>query len=434
MRSKKIHIKSSYPLAILSLCCATAQANDIKGSLSATSLFSDNTLKTRENPIEERQDFYKVGISADYANWLVDAEAKYEWVSRQYAEQSQPDDRYAEGNSSVIFGKEEDPLALELNHSRRILLITPDAVALAQNEQEREVISVLPEIRARVFAADRLFLSGEFMQVSFPDNELQDSQRDGAAFGWLHPLSAVSLLRLNARQQKISFEHFPAADYAFSSAMLAYGVELRKLKYGLELGYNQSKPEEGDKEGAPSYLLSISYLGGFNQFDLSASRVLTDTSLGNGNLEGVSGVPSSDGLTQAVNKIDRSSASLNWQTQIICTRCQFSIGLSGVEDDYLEKDETSVSVYARGRFTYTFSSASNLSLSVVKSDVDFDSQSAIRDHELNTVSVEYMYSFDNGLNARLGARKEERKSKEESENAYGTYTENIYSIGLGYNF
>ena len=405
MRSKKIHIKSSYPLAILSLCCATAQANDIKGSLSATSLFSDNTLKTRENPIEERQDFYKVGISADYANWLVDAEAKYEWVSRQYAEQSQPDDRYAEGNSNVIFGKEEDPLALELNHSRRILLITPDAVALAQNEQEREVISVLPEIRVRAFAADRLFFSGEFMQVSFPDNELQDSQR-----------------------------HFPASDYAFSSAMLAYGVELRKLKYGLELGYNQSKPEEGEKEGAPSYLLSISYLGGFNQFDLSASRVLTDTSLGNGNLEGVSGVPSSDGLTQAVNKIDRSSASLNWQTQIICTRCQFSIGLSGVEDDYLEKDETSVSVYARGRFTYTFSSASNLSLSIVKSDVDFDSQSTIRDHELNTVSVEYVYSFDNGLSARLGARKEERKSKEESENAYGTYTENVYSIGLGYNF
>ncbi|MFB2351325.1 hypothetical protein, partial [Priestia megaterium] len=86
-------------------------------------------------------------------------------VSRQYAEQSQTDDRYAEGNSNVVFGKEEDPLALELNHSRRILLITPDAVTLAENEQEREMISVLPEIRARIFKADRLFLSGEFMQI-----------------------------------------------------------------------------------------------------------------------------------------------------------------------------------------------------------------------------------------------------------------------------
>jgi hypothetical protein len=437
MRSKKIHIERHCLAAILYLCCVAVQANDVKGSLSATSLFSDNGAKTQENPIEERQDLYEIGLTADYTNWLVEAEANYDWVSQKFSEQSQTDDRYAEGNSSVVFGKQEDPLALELNHSRRILLTTPDAVALTQNQQAREMISVLPEIRANFFAADRLLISGEFTRVRLLDNELQDSERNGASVGWLHPLSAVSFLRFNTQQQKISFDHFPTADYTFSAAMLAYEVALRKLRYGLEVGYNQSEPEGGEQQGAPSYRLSASYVSGFNQFALGASRILTDTSFGNGNLENPSGLPGNDGLTQGVNRMDRTSADMNWQTEIICTRCQFSLGASAAEDDYLEKVETSLNISSNVRFAYSFSSAANLSFTAIRSDVDFDEQSISRDYELNTLSLQYTYNFDSGFSALLKAENEERKtpgSVIRSENGEGTYEENIYGVGLSYNF
>ena len=432
MRTKKKHLNSGYPALILYFYCAATCANDIKGSLSATSMFSDNSLKTAAEPVEERQDLYRLGLSADYANWLVAAEANYNWVSHQYAEESQPNDRYAEGSSSVLFGKQEDPVSLELSHSQRILLITPDAVALTQNQQERVMMSALPQIRTRIFAADRLTLAGQFVQVSFPDDDLQDSQREGLSFSWLRPLSAASFLQLNTQQQKISFEHFPIADYTYSGAMMVYGVKLRKLKYELEIGYNQSEPESGEEQGAPSYKLSAIYLSGFNQFDASASRAITDTSFGSGNLDTNIGLPGSDGSSPAVERMDRTSAELNWQTQVICARCQFSTGVSAVEDDYLEKDEKSLSFYTRARFSYSFSNAASLSLSAARADVDFDNQEIARDYELNTVSIDYVYNFVNDVSVRLAARNEDRTAVNESED--GTYDENIYSIGLGYNF
>lgn len=432
MRTKKIHLNPSYPAVILYLSCAAAQANDIKGTLSATSLFSDNALKTQDEPIEERHDLYEVGLSADYSNWLVAAEANYSWVSHQYAEESQPNDQYVEGSSSILFGKQEDPLALELAHSKKTLLTTPDAVALTQNQQEREVIAALPEIRTKIFTADRLSLGGQFVRVSFPENELQDSSRDGFALGWLRPLSPASFMQLSAQQQKISFDHFPLADYKYSGAMLVYGVELRKLKYSLELGYNLSEPKNGEEQGAGAYKLSANYVSGFNRFDVTASRTLTDTSFGSGNLDVTAGLPSSDGSSPAVDRIDRTSAGLDWQTQVFCERCQFATGISAIEDDYLEDDEKSLSLYARARFSYSISQAANLSLGLARADVDFDDDSMSRDYELNTVSIEYKYYFKNGINTRLSARNEERVST--SASGKGTYDENIYSISLGYDF
>lgn len=432
MRTKKLHFKNSYPALILYLYCAAVHANDIKGSLSATSMFSDNSLKAAEEPIEERQDLYRVGLSADYSNWLVEAEADYNWVSHQFTEQSQPDDRYAEGSSSILFGKQEDPLALELTHSQRILLITPDAVALNQNQQERVMISALPQIRTRIFAADRLTLGGQFVQVSFPDDELQDSQREGLSLGWLRPLSTASFLQLNAQQQTISFEFFPAADYTYSGAMMVYGVKLRKLKYDIEVGYNQSEQKTGEAQGAPSYKVSAIYLSGFNQFDVSVSRAITDTSFGSGNIDSNIGLPSSDGSSQAVERMDRSSADLNWQTQIICARCEFSTGVSVVEDDYLEKDEKSLSRYTRASFLYSFSKAATLSFSAARGNVDFDNVESTRNYELITFSIDYAYNFVNGVGVRLVAKNEDRTAANEGES--GTYDENIYSIGLAYSF
>lgn len=177
-----------------------------------------------------------------------------------------------------------------------------------------------------------------------------------------------------------------------------------------------------------AYLMTMETI----EIDLTASRTLTDTSFGSGNLDVTAGLPSSDGSSPAVDRIDRTSAGLDWQTQVFCGRCQFSTGISAIEDDYLEDGEKSLSLYARARFSYSFSQAANLSLGVARADVDFDDDSMSRDYELNTVSIEYKYHFKNGINTRLSARNEDRVST--SASGKGTYDENIYSISLGYDF
>lgn len=432
MNVKKQLAQLIFPASMLFVFISQANANQVTGSLSATSMFSDNTRKTAQEPMDERQDLYQFGLNADYSNWLIEADAKYQLVYQEYAERSQSNEQYADGSSNILFGKNEDPLALELSHSRRMLLATPDAVGLTENQQEREIISARPEIRKRIFAADRVSLAGQFVRVSFPDDGLQNSKRDGFSLAWLHPLSGTSALQFSAQQQDVTFDHYSEADYSYAGATFAYDVALRKLKYRVEFGYNESEPVVGETQSAPSYQFSAVYLDGFNQIDLSASRLLTDSSFGNGNMENTSAVPGGDGLSMELDRVDRITADLTWQTSAICLRCSFSSGISAVEDSYLEKDEKSLSTYAHARFSYGLSRAANLSLSMTRADVDFESEVIAQDYKLDYLSLEYAYYFSNGINVRLAGRREDRESMNET--LSGSYKENVYSVGLTYGF
>lgn len=415
-------------LAIALMVCNPTYANDISGSIAASSLMSDNSRKQAESPIEERQDTYQAGLSANYTNWLVDAELDYQFYARKFAEHSQTDEEYADGSSMLMFGKKEDPASLRLQHSRRRLLATPDALDLLANQQDREIITAEPEIRKKVWGADKVYLRGQASRVSFPDSEMQNSKRNGFTLGWIHPLSRASGIQVLAQQTKITFDELPISDYSYETAMVSYAVGLRKLRYQLEAGYNQSKPEVGDKEGAPSYRLSIVYQAGYHQLDLSASRILTDTSFGNGNEEGVNPLPGNDGLNLDVDRIERSSADARWTTQVLCDRCTFYIGASVVIDNYIEKEQDSNSKFGHIGLSYAFSDAASLSLRGSQSDVDFDGEALARSYELTNTSVEYSYKFHWGLGVRLFARQEERTSEAAS------YTEKSYGGGLSYIF
>ena len=432
MNKKKLPSIDIFALSLLCLCCSQVYANQISGSVSADSLLSDNTRKQTNDPIEERQNIYQAGLSADYSNWLIDLEANYQWFEHQYAENTQSDENYGDGNSRLVIGKKEDPISLDLSHSRHMLLSTPDAVGLIENQEEREILSARPEVRKRVFNADLLTLGGQLTRVKFPDDELQNSKRNGVVLGWVHPLSQVSVLQAVAQQQEISFDYSPLADYTSTSSMLAYGVELRKLKYGLKFGYNESDPETGDKYSAPTYELSAAYESGFNQFTFSANRSLTDSSFGNGNLDNAGLIPDSDGLSTEIDRIDRINLALNWDTQALCGRCVFSAGVTAVDDDYLEKDEQSLSLYTQTRFSYAFSSAASIALAVTRSDIDFDNEIVATDYTLSYISLEYGYQFSSGVNVRLTARREDRDT--ESLLGAGAYEETTYGAGLGYNF
>src|SRR5688572_654066 len=202
------------PLSFVLLIFNQVQANEIVGgAISANTLISDNTTKAAVNPIEERQDVYQANLTLDYTNWLIEADADYRFYAQKFTENSQTDEQYVDGSSALVFGKEQDPFGLELTHSRRMLLQTPDAIGLVENMDEREIISAAPVARARIFAADTLFLRGEFSQVNYLEDDAQDSKRSGASLGWTHPLSATDILQLSAQQTNITFDQQPESDY-----------------------------------------------------------------------------------------------------------------------------------------------------------------------------------------------------------------------------
>lgn len=430
MSRKKLHPASMLPLSLMLLIANYSVANDFGASVSANSLMSDNAAKSADEPIDERQDTYQLGLTADYVNWLVDADVNYNFYAQKFAEKSQVDDEYLDGSATLEFGKAQDPLGLVLSHSSRMLLQSPDAVDLRENQQEREIISAAPILRKRIFGADTIFLQGQASLVSFPDDDNQNSKRNSLSLGWTHPLSKISTVQFSAQQSEVSFDSQPTADYDLADATIAYSAQLRKINYRVEVGYNELSREFGESQGAPSYNASLGYTNGFHQISASLGREITDTSFGNGNIDEATPIPGSDGLSQNLDQIDRKKANLDWQTSVICSRCTFLVGLSLMEDDYLERDEISLNTYARTSFIYALSNAANITLRVDRSKYDFKNSQIGNNYAMNYFSLEYSYRFLNGFDVRLFARKEER----DADLIQTNYDENVYGGGVGYFF
>jgi len=419
------------PLPIVLLIFNQVHANEIfGGAISANSLMSDNTTKTALEPIEERQDTYQAGLTADYTNWLIEAEADYQLYAKQFAEKSQADEEYVDGSASLVFGKEQEPFGLELNHSRRMLLQSPAAVGLVENMEEREIISAAPIMRARVFSSDMLFLQGQVSQVKFLDDDSRDSSRNAISAGWAHPMSATDVLQFAIQHSDVEFDQQPEFDYTLANAMLSYAVQLRKLSYRVEAGVNESSPETGEKESAPAYKVELEYISGYNNMRASVSQRLTDTSFGDGNDYSSSEIPSGDGLTASLRRIDRKTADVSWSTDFICARCLFSIGASVEDDNYVEGDEASRNTRMSSAFSYSLSSAASLKFSADRSKYDFDGGELTEDYVTDYLAAEYNYRFLSGMNIRFFVRKEER----DSDNVESSYEENMYGAGLGYFF
>lgn len=426
-------------LSLMLLAFNQVHANEFDAYISVSSQMTDNSKKTLLEPIEERQDIYQLGVSADYSNWLVDADVDYQLFAQQYSKQSQTDDEYASGSSSLTFGKEADPLGLELTHSRRMLLQSPDDVGLLENQQEREMISALPIIRKRFSDADQVFLQGEAARVRFlGDDDSQDSERNGATIGWAHAISKTSAMMFSSQQMDVSFDQQPSSDYRLVNTALSYQVQLRKLNYSVQVGYNEISPETGEKESAPSYSLGLGYESGYYLFGASIDQQITDSSFGSGNLGGENPFPVNDGLSQDLGRLDRRNAALDFRTDGICARCVFSIGASVVDDDYLDRDEQSRTTYLRSAFTYALSSAASLTLRADQSKYDQDTAQINNQYTTDYLSLEYIYRFTNGLDIRLFARNEQRDGDENEngngEGATGQYKENIIGAGLKYLF
>lgn len=420
-------------LSLLLLAINQTHANDFDATVSVRSQLSDNSKKTpaAEEPIEERQDIYRLGLRGSHSNWLIDADVDYQLYAQKFAKHSQEDEEYADGSANLVFGKDHNPLGLELSHSRRMLLRSPSDVALLQNLREREIISAQPILRTRISAADWIYVRGRAENVRFigEDNN-QDSKRNGGSIGWAHAISKTSAINLGGHYTDISFDQLSELDYSLAGVNLAYTVKLRNLDYVVDIGYNETSPEIGEKEGAPTYNFRLGYDTGYHLFEAYAGRQITDTSFGSGNLVRPGEIPGADGFSPDLGQIDRKTVGLTFSTKVICARCTFTLGASLTDDDYLERENDLRNTYYRSRFAYSISNASRISLQLDRAEYNQERELLSVDYEVNYLSLEFIHTFVNGFDIRLFGRTEERTGEQVENN----YKENIVGVGLGFVF
>lgn len=430
MKSNNVLRKSSV-LLILSLLSTSLSANEFGGSVAVLSGQSDNARKTNENKIDERQDELQLNLTGDYTNEAAHFEAEYKASAMRFAEDSQENKEFLQGDSSLLIGKAHHPAELLITHSRKTLLNAPDDIALTTNQDEREIVSLSPTLRTKIGTSDSLFLTGMATQVSYLQTELLDSTRTGATLGWVRGISSIQSFRIVAQQTDVEFDNFNGADYTYSSAALTYAAQLRNLSYSVRVGHNESEPELGSSYTGPTYGVSVSYTNGLHEISVDSSQIITDSSLGGGNVPSIDGVPNSDGSrSNSIDQIERLNTELRWVTFILCEQCNLFASIYQRDEDYLALEKTSKTQGIAAGFSYRLSKAVSFSARTSKNRQKFTGPDVGNDYDLSFSSIEYGYRFINGLGLRLFAEREKRTSDVLNQR----YVENYFGGGLDYAF
>jgi hypothetical protein len=407
--------------------CAFAQG--FGGSVSVSSGESDNAFKTEDNLLSERQDTYKLGVKGEYSNQFLSATAEYTGQDQRYAKGSQEDKAFVEGSSALLLGAASSPVDLELKHSRRTLLGAPDDINISTNQDDREILSVIPRFKKKLSNADLFIASAEFTHIEFTKNELNNSERVTAALSWLRDISRISSLSLEVEQTDISFENFNVADYRYTNSMLVYSRQLRRLAYSLAAGYNQSERELGGTYDSPTYTASVNYKTAYHNFQLTSNRAITDSSLGGGNVPSVNLNPTNDGAFN-VDQIERTNTELSWTTQILCIRCTAGFSWYSNKDNYLVLSDEGRQKGGAVNFSYAFSDNARLSYRFSDMKQTFAGTLLGKDYNYRTQLLEVSFDLSRDIGTRVFYEKEARDSDTNSR----TYEENFFGAAISYAF
>src|SRR5690606_33677357 len=130
------------PVKLLSLLVvgaglsAGASANEFAAQVNLSTRYTDNATKVAEDPIEERQDKYELGLNGFYENAVIEMGADYIASAHRFQKETQEDRNLVEGDSHLRIGKQAQLFDLLLTHSRRSLRSSAEDLELLSNRDE----------------------------------------------------------------------------------------------------------------------------------------------------------------------------------------------------------------------------------------------------------------------------------------------------------
>jgi len=422
-------LKNKISISLLYLITIPAFANTFNGELGVETGLSDNARKSPDNELDERQDTLQFKVNSDYKNSYLSAAANFSALHQNFAESSQDNRSYINGDSYFKWGDAVDPADLYVGYSRRTLVQQLDQVQITDNLEDRGILDVAPTVRTRFGSRDTLALKAQYSDINYAKSDLRDSTRQGGTLSWQHLISPLSQVQLLAQQTKVEFDAQSQADYTYSNISALYASRLRLLNYSIQFGYNRSKIDGLDDLNGGMFKIDAGFDSGLNKINFSSAKIITDTSLGDANLSNFGYLPGSDG-TELIDRIERTSAALDWATEMMCERCTIKLGFSLVKDEYFslaeEVKQTGVNLGANYRVTRLI----GLYFNGQVSRREFSRQVISSDYDIKYFQVGAKYQIVENANVNLMARREERKS-----DGVGLgYSENYYGVSFSYGF
>lgn len=422
---KKIIGVFSFCLLMPSLALAKNLTFDLLAALGE----SDNALKSDVDEVNEKQNRYTASLNGNWDKQWVNANMQYTAYREMFADDSQDEQNYLQGDSSLTFGNASNLLNLDLRHSRRTLLKDITESPINSNQEEREIFSVIPSMRFDVTSSDELVLTVDTSRTRYLETEFKDSDRNVYGVDFQHGFSAVDRLNIRLSKTESDFVYFPQADYNLSSAVLVYSANLRKLSYSLGVGQEKTEPEFSESQSSPHYEASMSYISGQNQFRIFVDQSVTDSSFGQGLSLNNSVIPGVDSAFDEIGLIDRKTSGIDVAREMTA-RSTLTLGVSKTDDEFVNSDAESTQLGGTASLRYSFSPRATLTLSHSLSDVEAISFSLNDQYRQSFTRISFRYQFFRSFDLELFREKEKRAS----DTGQQSYLENFTGISLGYHF
>lgn len=419
-------------IAVLLLCvCTNTWAGKyVDVGIIVGTEYTDNARRTESGGTSERQDRYGLTVASDYENNLVDLDVSYSAQERRFNEDSQPKRSFVEGDFDLLLGKPHHVADLLLSHSRRSALRQPDQVDLLVNRDERDIYSAVPTLRARLTAVNLLLLQGHYSKIQYRFDDARDSERVGGNLIWQHTVSATDQIQVKATRTEVNFDISSELDYTYHALTAAYSVALNRLSYMIEVGYNETKTDTGDRFSSPTLHLEAAYEYGLHRFSATVRQFITDSSQAGGNL----GDPGSFGAGRdtvgQMDQLERRSTDVRWNYLGLCQRCDFNVTAFYRYDNYRTLSEDTDEVGLGTGLGYRLTERASTHLSLTGRRQSFEANSGREAFELGRARLSYQYSFPNDVAMELFTHFEKRHSSAPTQR----YEEARVGLTLGYVF
>lgn len=307
---------------------------------------TDNALRSADSPQSELEARLNADLGLEYEGPKLNISLGYEAERIEYDKGTQNDTTNVTGDGSVVYEQIARKLYWSLENSRRNSIVDRGAADIESNREDRSITNAGVELILRPSGVDRLSSQLFYNDIKYENSDDLDSDRAGAQLSWIRNLTRVDTLALHLTYQEASYEA-NVDDTDYQMATLEYGVELARLSYSVEAGYNESRRDSGDNSGG-YFSANVLYDNNVISYSIRVLQELTDTSSGNNN-DSIIGGGDFNSNSEDVNIFERLSAALEYTSLNLCPQCTFEASLSYEEEDYdenvLDVEEYNLSVF-----------------------------------------------------------------------------------------
>jgi hypothetical protein len=300
---------------------------------------------------------------------------------------------------------------------------------VANNREERSVITAGVDGFLHLSNVDSLVLSPRFADVRFRDSDNSNSQRSTMTAALDHKISQVSALDLTASYDHVTFDD-SVNDYNSPGLMLTFRTALSRLSYQIGLGANRINRDTGGDVNGSTVHAAIDYKGDEGR-DWGASyvRQLTDTSIGLSGTElSLTNFQSNDSNFGQFDIILENKLDAYWRARINVSN-QLSLGAGYQKEDYKDTPQDQNIGYARLGYQYTINSRWSVGL-----DGRFDRTKFTDDpkqkYDTTRLYLNATYRPSRPVEIRFSVGQDKR----DADTAAASYTDKVALVGVRYRF